>query len=671
MAKGSAPSHYSVTSIPLNIFVLGDLVLDHAIFVRRKDTPFEAVGNEKVTEVRTRITMAGGAANCARALAAVGKGHTFLWGITGRSPWGEFSDVLSRSHIYDCAVISGRVSFRGYHDQSIPMNTITRLITVSEDKHEHEHEHRFDDVGQVHVTEAVRDTVIHELRQAHNKDILHAVIINDLDMLTIEQELVEAVSKFCLESSIPLFVDPKRTISKYSNVSATAILPNLNEWCALVGQHNRDDHWRKKIGHREGLQELASFSLEKLPNFTYQIITCDRDGAVLIAPSGDKPAHFEVLHVPPHPTRPRDLPHQLGTGDVITAVLALQYCSKRDRDESMKKLRDAYLTANLVVASYRQNTWHRMPIRAEIENLHTRIPQIENSELVTVPRRYLPKDKEIDLSKYESPIKNLVSIDEEYIRVLNELVSFFQENWRAQTLFSAFLTARGGSGKTQVCKGLSSVVEDQRIGYLLIGPRTEVEVHTKTKFWNYVKQEKKALGVEHLLVAVDEAFGTIPFLLRRKNGVMLLEDAATSGVRFLFIDADFKRLGSNLSGSQFVSRIQMFRLPELGERPCDIPYIFAAGCEAAASEMSASKLLCDEEALLAVIEATLTTPREHQSARDVFNWGKKAVIKPSKGKRTKVQITVDKLPRSLNTKSRLAAKNQKWYSIKLKGTRDV
>lgn len=662
MAKKIDIPSSSLTPFPVNIFVLGDLVLDHAIFIRRKGTPFEAVGNEKVSEVRTRITMAGGAANCARALAALGSGHTFLWGITGKSPWGEFSDVLSRSHIYDCAVIRGRVSFRGYHDQSITMNTITRLITVSEERHDHEH--RFDDVGQVRLPESVRDIAIHELQQAHKKNRLDAVIINDLDMLAVEQYLVEPVSEFCLENEIPLFIDPKRTIDKYSNIQATAILPNLNEWCSLVGQPGKDVDWRSKINHPIGLKELATFSLEQLPKFTYHIIKCDRDGAVLIAPSAKQSEQFEVLHVPPHPTEISDLPHQLGTGDVMTAILASEYASSEIKEDCMQKLLDAFFVANRVVATYRQNPWHRMPLRRQVESIRTPSPQCRSAVLIIVPKRYLPKGDEIDLKRHESQIESLVSVDKGFRRVLNELLTFFQENWSAQPLPSAFLTARGGDGKTEVCKGISTVLKPG-IGYIQIGTREKEKVSTQKKFWEYVKSKKGEFGVDQLLVAVDEAFETISFLRVRKQGVTLLQKAEGLGVRFLFIDAGFDKCRSLLSGSQFESRIELFQLPEIGRRPYDIPLIFAAGCVKNAEMIAGANLQCSELALLAVIEKILTTPIERQSSRNIFGWGKQAVKKASKRGQKDIEIRVEDLPSSLQKKCQAAKDEQRFYSIKM------
>jgi bifunctional ADP-heptose synthase (sugar kinase/adenylyltransferase) len=116
-----------LTPEPINVFVLGDLILDHAIFVGQKgDGSYQRVQDESAYSVHRRTNLAGGAANCARVLAAVSAGRTYLWGVGGRSPWGRFSEVLDQSHVYDAA--PGRAVLRGIVDQHAKTNTITRLI---------------------------------------------------------------------------------------------------------------------------------------------------------------------------------------------------------------------------------------------------------------------------------------------------------------------------------------------------------------------------------------------------------------------------------------------------------------------------------------------------------------------------------------------------------------
>ncbi len=105
----------NVTDKKGNVFVVGDLVVDRAIFVHNKSTA-QSVGNETVHEVLRRVTTAGGAANSARVLASLSLGRTFLWGVLGRSQWSTFRDILEHCHWLDSAMHS--VQLRGVHDET-------------------------------------------------------------------------------------------------------------------------------------------------------------------------------------------------------------------------------------------------------------------------------------------------------------------------------------------------------------------------------------------------------------------------------------------------------------------------------------------------------------------------------------------------------------------------
>src|SRR5260370_31802321 len=82
-------------------FIIGDLVIDHTVFVKDTTADHQPKGGEHIFQVLRRTDMAGGAANCARILAALSDGETYLWGITGRSHWGRFRTILSHAQAVD------------------------------------------------------------------------------------------------------------------------------------------------------------------------------------------------------------------------------------------------------------------------------------------------------------------------------------------------------------------------------------------------------------------------------------------------------------------------------------------------------------------------------------------------------------------------------------------
>ena len=113
-----------LTSAPVNIFTFGDLVLDHFIPVTEKDPPYQHAEGERVFDGHPRRTVAGGAANCARLVAAIGPGRACLWGISGRSPWGSLAEILQQHE----DATESEVIYLGSHNEALQMNTITRVV---------------------------------------------------------------------------------------------------------------------------------------------------------------------------------------------------------------------------------------------------------------------------------------------------------------------------------------------------------------------------------------------------------------------------------------------------------------------------------------------------------------------------------------------------------------
>jgi len=114
-----------------NIFVIGDLVIDHTVFVRIPTGSFQPATGEAVYKVIRRQDTAGGAANSARILSVLNEGHTYLWGVIGGSKWGSFRMILESSELLDNA--RSNIEFRGSQDETdAQMNTITRLILVED-----------------------------------------------------------------------------------------------------------------------------------------------------------------------------------------------------------------------------------------------------------------------------------------------------------------------------------------------------------------------------------------------------------------------------------------------------------------------------------------------------------------------------------------------------------
>jgi bifunctional ADP-heptose synthase (sugar kinase/adenylyltransferase) len=196
-----------------NIFIVGDLYIDHDIFVR--DLPWkEDSGNsgEHYFEVVRRQDTAGGAANSARILSVLNDGETFLWGIVGISHWGTFRQVLANSLAIDGAPRA--IELRGVSDETgAPMNTTTRLLMVGAGGSIVEKRYaRFYDVGHAHVVDAKRESVLSHLeRIQEDKNKLGAIVINDFGRKALTKSLLRKISNFAAAASPPIPQGPRIT----------------------------------------------------------------------------------------------------------------------------------------------------------------------------------------------------------------------------------------------------------------------------------------------------------------------------------------------------------------------------------------------------------------------------------------------------------------------------
>jgi len=627
-----------LTDRPVNIFVAGDLVIDHTNFVVAKVGRHHAIDDEKVYDVRRRINTAGGAANCARILGALSRGATYLWGVTGRSLWGAFTDVLEHSEVADVNV--PKIRMIGYHDDTLRMNTITRVIRV--DAPRHVHLARFDDVGGVGPGQLASQSLLHQLRKVNDEMHLAAIIISDLDMSALDESLLKEISAFASAEQIPLFVDPKRNFQKYEHVQGTAVLPNLYEWCELIGEADYEEKWRNEIRTTEGLERFAHRSLQRFASFKYHIVKCDQDGSVIIGPARDNPHRFSVVRLPPHQAdSSRPLINQLGSGDVLTAVTAMEFTAADMTSHPTDRMIRAVQVGSWAVAAFRQMPWGQIPSRDDVLQVATPIPAALDSIDVSAGIRYLPSGDHIDLTLARTPIPPLLSVDKRYTGALNDLLAKLREQWQAHPLRSMIVTARGGSGKSEICAALPSLLKPAGVS-VLVASDAILKSRNSDDLLKKIDQERTASGF--LAFVVDEAFERASKFLQHKKGVLLLDAMHSRGIRLVMIDADFHSARPDLSESQFLTRCDVIELPPLIDRPLDIPYIFLAGCAQIAKDRSVSHFFCERRTLANVVDVTLRSSKpQDQSPRTVFNSGRDAFEAAAKGSSPEITVRTEHL----------------------------
>jgi bifunctional ADP-heptose synthase (sugar kinase/adenylyltransferase)/energy-coupling factor transporter ATP-binding protein EcfA2 len=608
-----------------NIFVIGDLVIDHTVFVRDAATAHKGIEGEDVYEVVRRMDTAGGAANCARILAVLSSGRTFLWGLIGRSHWGNFRTILEKCHAVDEA--DSNVEFRGVQDETqAQMNTITRLVMIGDKSLNYvtpSYKVRFDDYGHLHVAEDKRQAVIHYLDRAHSKYTIDGIIINDLDMNGITSDMIKKIADFADAQTppIPLFIDPKRERKKYIDIKGTAILPNLTEWCQLVGLHEPDaeKYWRSRLKRSDALAEMAQRSFRYLGNFRYHIITCDVDGSVLIAPHPKQSDRYAVYWFPPHNSARQP---QLGCGDVLTAAFALEYSGS---DQTAKAALQAFQKANATVGCYCEMSWHRMPNRLDVENECRRLSKLP-APLATPSKGmlYLPKEESVELSTVETDVPGLVSFDATFRSRVEELLKDISKDWGPK-LKSIILGSPAGCGKSTIMKALKESL-GTTYGIDVFDFADLASSKAGAIEWDNLQDYFKGLQAKieakkgRLLIMMDEALKAPKGGRLKKYGVDMLNAAHANNIRFLFIDAGFEPETKLQVTSEFTSRCTPHYLTGLAERPIDIPYIIASRVFEFKAKKDFNSVKIEGGFLLAITNATLSNP----NPRALCGWVDKA-----------------------------------------------
>lgn len=627
---------------PANVFVLGDLVLDHLIPVVDKRGDFHPRRKERVVEGRARKTFAGGAANCARLLAALSAGRTCLWGLSGYSPWGSFPKFL-RSNT--TATGGAGIIYYGAHAESHPMSTITRIVYENQTGRR-EIEYRIDDLPTVPVTESQARDAIGYLRAEAQEHGVHAVILNDLNMKALNAGLVGEIGAIAEAHRIPVFVDPKRDWSLFRHIAVTCVFPNLEEWCHLVGDAANQDTWRRNLDDPESLRRMAVRSLRSMPNARFHVVKCDRDGSVLISP--DASGHHLIWRVAPHPVSAKAQSDKLGAGDVFVAAFAIEFVRSAREKAELDSVQAALRRANEVVACYLDLEWQQVPDHRELERFQSVPVDIVVRASVSDGVLLLPSEESraIDLGEHAVHGSDLVSIDDTYRSTIDDLVAHFTTGWTPPNLDSAILTGRGGVGKTEICAILKAALEPQGIEVwrdfkCIQGPCPDIAsaVHAIHDHWATLPGSTGGL-----VVILDEAFSNAAHLLLGEKGKMLLQLASDRErpTRFLFIDADFHRHREGISKSQFMSRCVLLELPAIDQRYKDVAYIFAAGCLKAARGKASQPVLISEAALIAVVNWVLDTPLEDQSPRNIVKKAGEAVAAALRGSSAKGALRIRK-----------------------------
>lgn len=610
-------------------FVIGDVVIDHTIFVRDIKKERQQRGNEGIYEVLRRTDMAGGAANCARILAALSTGQTYLWGVVGRSHWGSFRAILEHSQAVDGS--QNNIEFRGVRDETnAQMNTVTRLIVTRESNGEEGFRFgdRFDETHHLHIPPGKRETALYYLKRAHEKlsgdqkGKLDIILIDDFDLGCLTDSIVRRIAEFAERQRIPLFVNPRYENKKYKAVKGTAIIADLKEWCRLVGEPD-EKAWRHLIQGNENLSGMAYRSFLHLGNFEFYVIRCEGVGTVFMGPNLNQAASAEYLiaKIPdwriPSETKTSSLTfRQVGVTDVMMAVFAMEFhrlAGEQDlsHKRSMAAL-EALSRAIVMMACHRDLSWHRMPTTEDVMTVFQKASQRPKHDLsgkafvkrhFGSPRKglmYLPKSREIVLSDHKTCVPGFYS--EANSEFGDSLCSFVNDFSSEDISKHIILSAPGGCGKTTLVNFLKDEAHKLKIDFRFVEGLESVTQtkHAINSFWSLPPKHDQSRA---RILAIDEALGCGFGDLERAR--VWLDEAKRRSVRFLLVDAGFtSRLRNSSYREQVIDRCHLYTLMTPDKHPYDIPYIVAS-LAIAQTENKVSSLQMQGGFLLAFIDGMI------------------------------------------------------------------
>lgn len=589
-----------------NVFVIGDLVIDHTVFVTPPEHRHpEPVSGEDAWSVLHRLDTAGGAATAARTINMLSDGTTFLWGLIGSSPWGTFRSILDNSQSLDGA--THRIEFRGVRDETdAPMTTVSRLVLVHDGPgrtERYERKARFMDVGQVHVPQEKRDAVMYHLERAQQtRAPFNAVVLDDLDLGTLRQDIIDKIAHFAASANIPLFLRVRHDAAKYEATHARAIVCTLGEWVQLVKTDRGIDFWKANIRTASVAYEFASRSLFAFPNVDYHAVLVGDDWIdfFILIERGTGPGEpCRVMTLSGLPEREKGRSHQVGTSDVFTGALALEFCAAAGGKRSLES---AVTRATLAAARYQTMSWHRVPPMPALVEVRADPPNVLRHRAIGTP--FLPRTDIIEMSDAQTDIPEMLSVTPALRRTLKEIVSDADGGW--DDAHPMVLVATGGSGKSVVGKFL---MERARSMHPKVWHAITPESAGFSWDWGrpdrmieHIRKAKTRFGVKKCFVMLDEALKAKGATTVASNGVVLLNKAKSEGIRFLFIDADFEKPAFQGLRSQFRRRCSWHRLPSAWERAWDIPYITAAGLRRGTASERHGQISIEASALASIIE---------------------------------------------------------------------
>ncbi|MGO9932824.1 MAG: D-glycero-beta-D-manno-heptose-7-phosphate kinase [Steroidobacteraceae bacterium] len=268
----------------VRVLVLGDVMLDRFVYGTVARVSPEAP--IPVLEVSRSVDSAGGAANVARNVAAIGASVTLV-GVTGNDPWA--ADL--RRQIASSPMIEAQLIV----DSQRPTTVKTRYVADGQQMLRADRELRTD------LSEDVETRILAQFEDSLRR--ADVVVLSDYAKGVLSERITRAVIKAIRDAHKPVIVDPKaRDLRKYTG--ATVLTPNRLELQAACGFDCATD---------EAVESAARPFLDN-DICAAMVVTRGKDGMSVIG-KGQAAVHLRTMA--------RQVFDVSGAGDTAVAAMSL------------------------------------------------------------------------------------------------------------------------------------------------------------------------------------------------------------------------------------------------------------------------------------------------------------------------------------------------------------
>jgi len=296
----------------------------------------------------------------------------------------------------------------------------------------------------------------------------------------------------------------------------------------------------------------------------------------------------------------------------MAAVVALYI----DKAPDSQQILNALDLSHSVIAAYREQSWHKMPSKSDIEAKKTKKP----TDLLSAPikmscaPKHLPAQKLIELGSCSTKISGIYTASSEFKQAIDLLLTEVVDG-----RISIILDGPAGCGKSSIMKFILNNYQLENSEKPLVSLDYSsafnlLNIDDLDNSFKKLRDDNGLTASTTLFLIVDEVLkptGQAGASFFERFGVKILNSAIANNIRFLFIDATFKHTYGNIS-PEIKSRCAYKALPSLSERLCDIPILIASFLSSA-KDNTYTSIALEDSVLLTLIDYAMRTelsPRE-------------------------------------------------------------